>query len=140
MNILRSALCLLILALVFADPISAVPAGGGKLSVVPHGDWGGEHISMTVTAEGADIEFDCAIGHIKTPLTLDAGGAFKVKGLYKTERPAAAFVDDSEGIEVFYVGRLKGNSLHLEIEMPGQSEHKKFDLVRGQEPRLNKCA
>jgi hypothetical protein len=140
MHAFRLTLLLLSLSLASISQTTSSPSGNGKTSVVPAGDWGGEHIALTITAEGADFEFDCAMGHIKTPLLIDNHGHFSVKGLYKVERPAAAFVDDSNGSEVLYSGTLKGNTIHLDIAFPGRSDHMTFDLVRGQEPRLNKCA
>ncbi len=113
---------------------------GAKATMLPAGDWGGEHVRLSVTAEGADLEFDCASGHIRTPLVLDAHGKFSVKGKYRHERPAAAFVDDSEGSDVVYSGTVRGDTMHLKIEMPGQADNESFELTRGQEPRLTKCA
>ncbi len=140
MRILRIALIVLTVSLLLTIPAATLSAAGPKSSAVSAGSWGGEHIGLVVTTDGADIEFDCAVGHINAPLTLDANGRFRVKGTYRFERPAAAFVDDSAGTEVVYAGTVKGNTLRLEVEFPGQSEHKKFQLMRGQEPHLTKCA
>ncbi|MBA2338989.1 MAG: hypothetical protein H0V88_01215, partial [Pyrinomonadaceae bacterium] len=51
------------------------------------GMWGGQHVGMEVTAEGASIEYDCAHGTINEPLVTDRNGNFNSKGTYEVERP-----------------------------------------------------
>ena len=50
-----------------AVPVQAEPL----LSPIAPGSWGGNHIRMIVTAEGAAIEYDCAWGTIDEPLLAD---------------------------------------------------------------------
>jgi hypothetical protein len=38
--------------------------------------WGGNHISLVVSAAGSQIEFDCAHGGTPSPLMLDDRDAF----------------------------------------------------------------
>src|SRR3954454_4679415 len=95
---------ILSLSLACSGQTSLLTATGSKSLALAAGEWGGEHIAMTITAEGADFEFDCASGRITTPLAADAHGHFSVKGTYKVERPAAASVDESNGTAVIYSG------------------------------------
>jgi hypothetical protein len=137
MNMLRTVLAIVALAL---GSTGEIAAAGAKGSPIAAGDWGGDHISMVVTAEGADLEFDCGIGHIQTPLVTDASGQFKLKGTYRFDRPAAAGTDENAGSEAIYTGKLKGDTLKLEMEIVGQPDHVFFQLERGQQGRLTKCA
>src|SRR6266487_5167816 len=49
------------------------------------GVWGGDHIRMEVSGNGATLEFDCAHGNISGPLTLDRLGRFQAKGSFTRE-------------------------------------------------------
>ena len=46
------------------------------------GEWGGEHVSLTITDAGSSLEFDCASGTISGPFTVDAQGRFNLRGTY----------------------------------------------------------
>lgn len=123
--------------------VSAQSSPRGPASVVPNGVWGGEHIRMEVTENGADIEFDCARGSISQRLELDPQGRFKVSGTYKAETPAPAAADGgSTGSEVTatYIGVLSGSSLRLEVSVEGQGAPRTFVLVQGDQGQLAKCA
>ena len=45
---------------------------------LPVGLWGGEHISLEVTEQGATIEYDCAHATIEQRIALDRRGRFDV--------------------------------------------------------------
>jgi hypothetical protein len=143
---------LVTVALIIAS-IGVAGAGGMKASaqsnpasparVVPNGVWGGEHIRMEVSDNGADIEFDCARGIISQRLELDAQGRFKVQGTYKAETPAPAAADGGSthsGVPATYVGVLSGSSLRLQISIEGQDTPRTFLLVHGDQGKLAKCA
>src|SRR5437667_11808892 len=49
------------------------------------GVWGGPHIRMEVTGNGAVIEFDCANGQIEETIATDGNGSFDVKGVFSRE-------------------------------------------------------
>jgi hypothetical protein len=49
-------------------------------SAVATGAWGGEHIILEVSENGAEVEFDCARGQVTQPITLDKHGDFDVAG------------------------------------------------------------
>jgi hypothetical protein len=49
------------------------------------GSWGGEHIRLTVTEQGGELEYDCAFGTIAEPLRPDKDGNFDVRGFHTFE-------------------------------------------------------
>jgi len=106
--------------------------------VLPAGTWGGEHIAMTVDGEGAQIEFDCAVGDISSPIILDADGRFSIRGTYRAESPAP--VNEGGGGNAVYTGTLKGDKLQLGIAIDGRSEPLSFELTHNQPGKLAKCA
>ena len=122
-------------------PAQSGPAAPTR--AVPNGVWGGEHIRMEVHDSGADIEFDCARGSISQRLELDDKGRFKVQGTYIAETPAPAAVDGSLNASqgnATYTGDLSASSLRLEVFIKGQETPRTFDLVRGDQGHLAKCA
>src|SRR5436305_13853884 len=65
---------------------AAAPATSGtKHRMLSQGTWGGDHVTMTVKASGADLEFDCATGSIAAPIELDRKGSFTVRGQFHAE-------------------------------------------------------
>ena len=122
------------------------PAQAGHAAptrAVPNGVWGGEHIRMEVTDNGADIEFDCARGSISQPLELDDQGRFEVQGTYMAETPAPAAANGlfpASGVKATYTGTLSGSGLRLEVLIEGQDAPRTFDLVEGDQGHLAKCA
>src|ERR1044071_4820617 len=49
---------------------------------VAEGMWGGAHLRMSVTGDGAALEFDCASGRIGAPFETDSEGRFDLPGTY----------------------------------------------------------
>src|SRR5260370_38443665 len=64
----------------------SLPIGEVRKKGLPVGLWGGEHISMEVTAQGATIEYDCAHATISQRITLDCRGRFDVSGMQIQEQ------------------------------------------------------
>lgn len=124
-----------------SHPAQAGSAAPSK--AVPNGVWGGEHIHMDVSDDGADIEFDCARGTISQRLQLDDKGRFKVQGIYRAETPARAAVDGGlavSGVKATFTGTVNGSSMRLEVLIEGQDTPRTFDLVQGDQGHLAKCA
>lgn len=108
---------------------------------LPTGTWGGEHISLELTADGGRVEFDCAHGTLAGKIKLDQQGRFSVKGTYSPEHGGPERESDKANDHpVIYVGQLKGEKLQLTIK---RSDNKKligtFALTHGQEAFLVKC-
>jgi hypothetical protein len=122
-------------------PAQSGPAAPTK--AIPNGVWGGERIRMEVNDSGADIEFDCATGSISQRLALDDKGRFKVHGIYIADTAAPAAVDGgltASGVKATYTGTLSGSTLRLEVFIEGHDMPRTFDLARGDQGHLAKCA
>jgi hypothetical protein len=118
------------------------------------GEWGGDHISFTVTEKGASIEYDCAHGTIDQRLELDADGRFDVRGMHEDETggspPEISIADEGDktsppGASALrhparYTGRVEGRTLSLTVTLAdGGRTFGEFVLAQGASPRLNKC-
>lgn len=105
------------------------------------GTWGGNHVSMEVTEEGARIDFDCAHGTISEPLKIDGQGKFSAKGLHFRERGGPIREGSEEkGEPVVYSGTTDGKVTTLTVT---DSETEKvigtFTLSHGKVGRVMKC-
>jgi hypothetical protein len=111
-------------------------------NTVPTGTWGGQHVSMEVTASGAELEFDCAHGHIDEPLTIGASGSFEVRGTYTPERPGPRREDEGAGSPVRYSGKVDGRTMVLTILTSDGSADAaaSFNLEHGRTPAIRKCS
>ena len=112
--------------------------GGGSVNA---GVWGGPHLRMDVTPQGASLEFDCAQGTIAEPLLLDPSGKFQVKGTFRPQHGGPIRKDEpSNEIGMVYTGIVEGDSMQLEFTLPADAgTPEKFTLVRGQPGRVVKC-
>ena len=105
------------------------------------GAWGGEHISLELTAEGGVVEFDCAQGEITGAIVPDRRGRFDVPGRYAEAHGGPVREGEAPvSFAVRYAGRVKGREMKLTVTRSETKEHLgTFVLVRGQEPSLVKC-
>ncbi len=136
----RHVLATIALALVGALSLN-LQAQTSPKSLGPTGTiWGGEHVELEVTPEGATLDFDCARGTIFLPLTADAQGNFKVKGTFTRERPGPVMRDGNPSAAATYSGTLTGDTLRLTIAAGSQSEGMgEYLLKRGQPGQVMKC-
>lgn len=105
------------------------------------GTWGGDHISMEVTEEGAEVEFDCAHGTISEPLRVDREGKFSAKGTHVRERVGPIRVgNDDKGEPVIYSGTTDGKTATFTITNSATDEViGTFSLTLGKRSRIHKC-
>jgi hypothetical protein len=105
------------------------------------GTWGGDHISMEVTEEGAQIEFDCAHAIVSEPLRVDSQGKFSASGTYFRERGGPQRVDgEDKGVSVVYSGTTDGKTATFKITNSGTDEIiGTFTLSLGKRSRIHKC-
>lgn len=105
------------------------------------GVWGGEHIRLEVTDNGANIEYDCANSTIDEPIILDRQGDFDVRGKYMPEHGGPIRRDEeNNGYSVRYVGHARDKELTLAITNPDKKETiGDFTLTQGSEGRVMKC-
>jgi hypothetical protein len=106
---------------------------------IPMGTWGGDHVILEVTESGAELEFDCAHGHIDEPLRVDRHGRFDVNGTFTPEHPGPARRDESAlQSKARYVGRVAGDTMALTV-LGEEKELGSYSLVHGVRQRLKKC-
>jgi hypothetical protein len=105
------------------------------------GTWGGDHISLEVSEEGAVVEYDCAHGTISEPLKVDSQGKFQAKGMHFRERGGPQRVDaDDKGEPVIYSGTTDGKTATFKITNSVTDEViGTFSLTLGKRSRLTKC-
>jgi hypothetical protein len=113
----------------------------GQEGPLAPGSWGGQHISLEVTAEGAIAEYDCAHGTISQKISLDRRGRFNVPGTYTAEHGGPVREgQQADSVPVQFTGRVSGKRMYLTVRRRG-SGHLigNFTLVFGQEALLVKC-
>lgn len=114
--------------------------GGAGRQALPSGSWGGNHVVLTVTREGATIEFDCAHGTLQGPIRLDAEGRFETAGTYVQERGGPVREGEEDASPARYTGGVEGRQMTLTIAFPdGREALGPFELVHGKAARLTKC-
>ncbi|HET9793596.1 MAG TPA: hypothetical protein VFS34_03965 [Thermoanaerobaculia bacterium] len=131
---------ILALTFAFAAPtVSAAPRSEG--STIPRGKWGGEHVTLEVSASGAVIQFDCAHGAIPAPLALDSNGRFQLSGDFVAEHGGPIRVGEVEKHQaVRYSGRVRGRTMTLSVELGGDQEGVgPFTLELGSDGRIVRC-
>lgn len=107
---------------------------------VPVGSWGGEHIALTVTQEGASFEIDCAHGTVNESLLIDANGRFSVRGIYVRERGGDLERGGQESHPAGFTGWSNGKRMTLTIKLTDTGQTiGEFNLTLGQEPHMTKC-
>jgi hypothetical protein len=132
----RSLIALFALSgVLFQAGARAAPDAGA----VATGAWGGEHIVLTVSEKGADVEFDCAHGQVTQPITLDKHGDFDAGGTFTHEHGGPVRRDENTpSASARYSGHVDGEAMSLTVTL-GTEKVGTYALVRGSRPRLTKC-
>ena len=114
---------------------TASPAGAAGTT------WGGEHIRLQITTDGAIVEFDCASGTITKPVQVDAQGQFRLTGMFTREQPGPVRKDKtSTTMAATYSGDIVGDTMRLNIKTGSQSEAVgDYALTRGSTGHVVKC-
>ena len=124
----------LLMTLAVSAPIDSAQAGSRDLT----GVWGGERTIVTFTANGAQVQQECAEGSFAGPLRLNAAGKFKAKGVFQTFSGGPQQADESIPAAVFS-GHIKGNTMTLTIQPHGGSPTQSLTLRQGFRPKLIRC-
>ncbi len=105
------------------------------------GTWGGQHIRMIVTANGATIEYDCAQGTVASKLMLDAERKFSLTGSHMREGPGPTRIGVTRpSSPARFDGQVNGDEMSLSVVLTDANESiGDFVLRRGSEGRLRKC-
>ena len=115
------------------------PSGNSALGAVGT-VWGGKHVELEVTAEGASFDFDCATGTINGRLVPGAQGTFTIKGTLVRERPGPTMRGGNPAEQATYSGAIHGETLRLIVTLAGSDEpYGEYVLVRGKSGRVMKC-
>jgi hypothetical protein len=117
-------------------------AGGASRQTLPAGTWGGDHVSLSITSEGATIEFDCAHGTLQA-IQVNADGRFETAGTYVQEHAGPVREEDeaAAGNPARYKGRVEKGKMTLTVAFPegGREPLGPFELAQGKTARLTKC-
>jgi hypothetical protein len=105
------------------------------------GLWGGLHVSMEITNDGAEISYDCAHGSITEKIVPDSSGKFTVKGFHVKERPGPSREGEEPRSEAAsYSGLIDGHTMTLTVTLPATNETiGTFTLTKEQMGRIRKC-
>ena len=118
------------------DESRAAPEAGQTR--VADGTWGATGVRLEVTGDTAVIEFDCAHGTLKGPLTLDGQHRFSVAGAFVRERGGPQREDDPPPEAATYSGQVEEETMNLAVRV-GATDIGAFRLTHGGEARLRKC-
>lgn len=102
--------------------------------------WGGPHVRLTLTSNGAEVEFDCAHGDIKGAIKPDQDGRFDLPGTFVREGGPVRSDETASGQAVRYSGVIKDDTMTLTITLADSREKlDELTLKRGNQGRLWKC-
>lgn len=121
--------------------LTACAATGGPQAALPPGEWGGQGVALTVTADGAGIAYDCAAGTISGALRPDAAGRFRAGGTHTPNLGGPERLDDPRpSHSALYAGQVRGSVMTLSVAIPATgAEMGPFRLRRGAPPTLHRC-
>lgn len=144
MTVRVSIIALLITALLaLACFAQNLPEPLGKPSTealgAPGTVWGGDHLELEVTADGARLNFDCASGTIVHSLAVDAQGRFGARGTFTAERPGPVMRDSPGAAQATYSGTIQGDTMHLVVSSGSPEPYGEYVLTRGKPGRVMKC-
>jgi hypothetical protein len=96
---------------------------------------------MTVSAEGARFEFDCAHGNIDAPLLQSVHGAFSATGVYVHEHGGPIRVGEPpDSHPSTYAGQIVAGTMTLSVRLADTHEtFGPFTLTFGSSGTVVKC-
>jgi len=110
------------------------------------GQWGGDHVRLTLEASGGRIEYDCGAGTIDTAVQLDAENRFSAKGKhedYSSGKAAGSGPTDADAVPAVrganYSGKIDGDQMSLTVRIDGDKVPRSFKLTRGKSVKLIRC-
>jgi hypothetical protein len=110
------------------------------VDAVKAGQWGGQHIAMTVSTSGTDIEFDCGKATVSGAIDADQRGAFSANGTFVQERPGPTTPEGPPKRPMRLSGTVKGDEMQVTIAFTDKDEDiGTFTLNFGGAARLIKC-
>ena len=127
-----------------AAMVLIIAAGACALNVSPIdllGEWGGDHIAVTVLPDSVMLEYDCAHGVITEPFLVGSNGEFSMTGYHVMEHGGPIREgEEPDLLPARYHGDTDGNTLQITVELTDTGvEVGDFTVVKGEMPRLFKC-
>jgi hypothetical protein len=108
--------------------------------VVKAGQWGGQHIEMTVADNQTTIEFDCGRAAVSGRMTVDRSGGFDVAGQYFPEAPGPTRRDEPPPRPLRLSGTVRADSMQVQVVLTDTKDViGEFSLGFGAAARLIKC-
>jgi hypothetical protein len=104
------------------------------------GNWGGEHIGLTISDRGAAVDYGCAGGSIDEPFRIDSAGRFDLAGAWWFTPPVLpiGWVPDKRPAR--YTGVVRGPSMTLTVTRLDTNEVVgRFSLTRNALARILRC-
>jgi hypothetical protein len=127
------AACVLSACAIAATPIAPD-------SPVKAGQWAGPHMSMTVAAASAEIEFDCGRATVPSAIDVDRDGAFAIDGTFLQDRPGPTTKNGPAQRPMHLSGTVKDDDMQVSIVLTDSNEDVgSFTLTFGGTARLVKC-
>ncbi len=113
---------------------------GDATPPLKQGEWGGQHIDMTVSASKTDIEFDCGKATVTGTIATDAAGAFTANGVFTPEPQGPTTPDPPPTRPLRMTGTVNADAMQARIVLTDQNEDLgSFSLTFGAAARLVKC-
>jgi len=127
--------------LVTACVITAAQCPNSVAGTVVTGNWGGQHIGLTATANSSEIEYDCAAGTIAGPIVLDGAGRFTAIGTHTIGHGGPMRIDEVPDTHpARYDGRIRGNRMELHVTLTDRNQDVgSFTLERDANPLVVRC-
>ena len=136
----RSGRLLLTVLLLSPGILNCADPGAERL--LEPGRWGGHGAALTVVENGAAVEFDCAMGYIREPITVQPDGRFSIPGEFVPDTGGPVRLSDPKprGSPAVFSGEVSDSQLILRVEMPDEGRTLgPFTLIRSQAATLEKC-
>jgi hypothetical protein len=104
------------------------------------GTFGGDRVNATFTANGARLDFDCAVAEIDGAVLPDSDGHFVARGRYLAEHSGPIAGDHApRAVATMFAGWVVGDTLRLELKVTGEPAPRMLTLVRGKRAKLVRC-
>jgi hypothetical protein len=108
---------------------------------VERSEWGGEHVGLTVSANGGALEYDCASGTIDQSIVVATNGNFTVQGTHSPGHGGPIREGElAERHPAQYEGWTDGDTMRFSVTLTDTGQKLgPFNLVRGQSPHVFRC-
>ena len=104
------------------------------------GQWGGDHVRLTLDEKGGRIEYDCGAGTMDAPVRPATDGGFAVNGKHEEYKSGPTTADSAPpSLIASYRGRVDGDRMTLSVRVAGEKTERNFSLVRGRSVKLIRC-